>query len=70
MISRLLKIIGLFCKRALEKRRYSAKETYHLKEPTSRSATPYCVLGRFLPKETKEDSVPQTVSCFERQRQY
>jgi len=27
-IRRLLKMIGLFCKRALEKRRYSAKETY------------------------------------------
>jgi len=37
MISRLLIIIGLFCKRALEKRRYSAKETYNFKEPTNRS---------------------------------
>jgi len=36
-ISRLLKIIGLFCKRALWKRRYSAKETYNFKEPTNRS---------------------------------
>ena len=36
-ISRLLKIIGLFCKRALWKRRYSAKETYNIKEPTYRS---------------------------------
>jgi len=36
-ISRLLKMNGLFCKRALQKRRYSAKETYHLKEPTNRS---------------------------------
>ena len=35
--SRLLKIIGLFCKRALQKRRYSAKETYNFKEPTNRS---------------------------------
>ena len=39
-ISRLLQMIGLFCKRALQKRRYSAKETYN-----SRSlrivATPY-----------------------------
>jgi len=32
-ISRLLKITGLFCKRALQKRQYSAKETNHLKEP-------------------------------------
>ena len=36
-ISRLLKIMGLFCKRALLKRRYSAKETYNFKEPTNRS---------------------------------
>jgi len=36
-ISWLLKIISLFCKRALWKRRYSVKETYDLKEPTHRS---------------------------------
>jgi len=36
-ISRLLKIICLFCKRALQKRLYSAKETYNFKEPTNRS---------------------------------
>jgi len=35
-ISRLLQITGLFCKRALYKRRYSAEETYDLKEPTNR----------------------------------
>jgi len=29
-----LKIIGLFCKRDLQKRRYSAKETYIFKKPT------------------------------------
>ena len=37
MISRLVKIVGLFCKRALIKRWYSAKDTYHFKEPTRRS---------------------------------
>jgi len=36
-VSRLLKIICLFCKRALQKRWYSAKETYNFKEPTNRS---------------------------------
>ena len=36
-ISRILKIIGLFCKRALQKRLYDEKETYNFKEPTSRS---------------------------------
>jgi len=30
-------IVGLFCKQALWKRQYSAKETYHFKEPTNRS---------------------------------
>ena len=33
-ISRLLEIVGLFCKRAIKKRRYSANETYNVKEPT------------------------------------
>jgi len=33
-ISRLLQIIGFFCKRALWKRRYSSKETCDFKEPT------------------------------------
>jgi len=40
--SRLLKITGLFCKRDLWKRRYSAKEAYHFKEPTHRSH-PICL---------------------------
>ena len=33
-MSRLLTIIGLFCKRALYQRLCSAKETYNFKEPT------------------------------------
>jgi len=37
MISSLLPIIGLFGKRALWKRLYSAKETCNFKEPTTRS---------------------------------
>ena len=37
MTSRLLEIIGPFCKRALQKRMYSAKETYNFEEPTNRS---------------------------------
>jgi len=36
-ISRIDKNIGLFCKRALEKRQYSAKETYNFIDPTDRS---------------------------------
>jgi len=47
-ISRLLKLTCLFCKRALQKRLHSAKETYHFKEPIHRShaiqhiTTVYC----------------------------
>ena len=37
MTSRLLQIMGLFCNRALQKRLYSAKETYNFKEPTDHS---------------------------------
>ena len=36
-ISRLLKIIGLFCKRTLQKRLHSANEAYNLIDPTDRS---------------------------------
>ena len=36
-ISRLLRLVGLFCKRALYKRLYSAKETCNLKKSTNRS---------------------------------
>ena len=36
-ISRLLESIGLFCKRTLPKRLYSANETYNFKEPTNHS---------------------------------
>jgi len=36
-ISRLLKITGLFCKKALQKRPIFCKETYDFKEPTNRS---------------------------------
>jgi len=32
-----LQIVGLFCKRALSKRLYSAKKTHNFKEPTNRS---------------------------------
>jgi len=36
-ISTLLKVIGLFCKIALQKRLYSTNETHNFKEPTNRS---------------------------------
>ena len=37
LVSRIDKIIGLFCKRALQKRQYSAKQTYNFIDPTDRS---------------------------------
>ena len=47
-ISRPLKMIGLVCKRALLKRRYSAKETYDFKEPTNRSH-PIVIIRQITP---------------------
>jgi len=46
--SRLLIMIGLFCKRALSKTRYSAKETYNVKEPTNRSHPTCMYLHTYL----------------------
>jgi len=43
-VSRIDKIIGLFCKRAQLKRRYSAKETCNSIDPTDRSH-PIVVFG-------------------------
>jgi len=37
LVSRIDKMTSLFCKRALSKRRYSAKETCNLIDPTDRS---------------------------------
>jgi len=37
LVSRIDKIMGLCCKRALQKRQYSAKETYHFIDLTDRS---------------------------------
>ena len=36
-ISRLLKIVSLFCKKALQKRHIFCKESYNFREPTNRS---------------------------------
>ena len=47
-IIRLPKNIGLFCKRALSKRRYPVKETYILKEPTNHSH-PICIVLQYPP---------------------
>ena len=47
-ISRLLKIAGLFCKRALSKRRHSAKETYNFIDPTDRSHPITCYKKQYI----------------------
>jgi len=47
LVSRIDKMIGLFCKRALQKRRYSAKETCHFIDPTDRSH-PICLASLYL----------------------
>jgi len=47
LVSRIDKIIGLFCKRALQKSQYSAKETYNLIDPTIRSH-PIAVLKAYV----------------------
>jgi len=46
LVSRLLKNTGLFCKRALYKKGYSAKETYTFKEPADRSHPIFNPTGR------------------------
>jgi len=47
-ISRLLKIIGLFCKRALQKRPIFSKDTCNFKEPTNRSRPMWIYLHAFV----------------------
>ena len=63
MISRLLTIIGLFCKRALYKRLYSAKETYNLKGPTNYSH-PISVHGKRLAKKIYNKNPNKTLLCL------
>jgi len=47
LVSRIDKIVGLFCKRAPQKRLYSAKETYNLLDPTHRS---HPIISKYLSK--------------------
>jgi len=48
-------MIRLFCKRVLEKRPYSAKETHNLKEPTNHShPIVHLVASRLLRISTRE----------------
>jgi len=45
LVSRLDKIIGLFCKRGLQKSQYSAKDTYSFIDPTDRSHPIDCLIA-------------------------
>jgi len=62
MTSRLFKMIGLFCKRALQKRWYSAKETYDFKEPTNRSH--HIVRSRILTSHVTLGTLPCALVCL------
>ena len=61
------KIIGLFCKRALSKRQYSAKETYNFIDPTDRSHPIYknteilSCIALFFRRETRRVHVTTRV---------
>ena len=59
-VSRIDKIIGLFCKRDLYKRRYSAEETYKFIDPTDRSHP----IPSSLSTCTKERTLRQNVLGF------
>jgi len=66
-VCRLLKITSLFCKRALSKRLYSAKETYTLKEPTSCSHPIALVASfqvRFLTHDLIWTHLPNCIRLF------
>jgi len=60
-IGRLHKIIVLFCKRALWKRRYSAKETYGYKEPTTCSHP--IALQSIFETSVQFEYAPRNLSC-------
>jgi len=62
-VSRLLKTIGLFCKRTLQKRQYSAQETYNLKEPTNRSH-PICIWWMIVATPYANDGLRRYASLF------
>ena len=57
--SRIDEIIGLFCKRALYKRRYSAKETYNFMDPTDRSHP----IGATTGAEMQYRVIPASRNC-------
>ena len=66
---RLLQMIGLFCKRALRQRRYSAKETYNIKEstngsqPIEYSGDRYSGDGHVMPTQCIYDALPTQCKC-------
>ena len=66
LVSRIDKIIGLFCKRALQKRQYSAKETYNFIDPTHRShPIPECTVSS-PKKERKKERKSLLASAYKK----
>jgi len=63
-VSRIDKIISTFCKRALEKRLYSAKEIYNLIEPTNRS---HPISVSVCERKSKRGTEGESVCVGERQ---
>jgi len=57
-ITRLLQVIGLFCKKNLQKRLYSAKETYTFKEPTNRSHPGVYTTQTYTPRTCLSTALP------------
>ena len=62
-ISRLPKNIGIFCKRALWKRPYSARETYIFKEPTNHSHPIWLRLGTHV-KQSYHMCMHDSFACM------
>jgi len=62
LVRRIDKIIGLFCKRALQKRQYSAKETYNFIDPTNRSH-PIAIMSELSSNLTFASSISPATVC-------
>ena len=65
--SRIDKITGLFCKRALQKSQYSAKETYNFIDPTIRShliwGVAVCCMVMSFHEMTASGNIGNVISC-------
>jgi len=69
-IRRLLKMTSLFCKKALLKRRYSAKEACNSKVPTIRSHPIVCIILQVISLSCRSFSAkePLIIGLFDKMR--